>query len=84
MLKAKQVMKIELPRGRLLKLRHPGSKLTVHAGSVWITEQGSLRDVILKPGESFVLDRSRVALLEACSDAALSYEPKFYGREEAL
>lgn len=79
MLKAKQAMKIELQRGRLLKLRHPGSKLTVHAGSVWITEQGNLRDVILHPGESFVLDPSRVALLEACSDAAVSYGP-----EEAL
>ena len=39
MLKAKQAMKIELPRGRLLKLRHPGSELTVHAGSVWISEE---------------------------------------------
>ena len=68
-------MKIELQRGRLLKLRNPGSKLTVHQGSVWITEQGTLRDIILQAGESFIVDRTRVALLEACSDAALSFEP---------
>jgi hypothetical protein len=77
-------MKIELQRGRLLKLRRPGSKLTVHAGSVWITEQGSVRDVILRPGESYVLDASCVALLEACSDAAVSYEPEGHEPEEAL
>ncbi|HEX4927604.1 MAG TPA: DUF2917 domain-containing protein [Burkholderiales bacterium] len=76
-------MKIELERGRLLKLRRPGSRLTVHSGSVWITEKGVLRDVILRPGESFVLGPPGVALLEACSDAALSYEPEGYEPEEA-
>ena len=69
-------MTIELQRGRLLKLRRPGSRLTVHAGSVWITEQGMLRDVILRSGESFVLDPRGIALLEACSDAAVSFEPE--------
>jgi hypothetical protein len=76
MLNPEKPMKIELQRGRLLRLRRAGSRLTVHAGSVWITEHGNLRDIILRPGESFVLAQPGIALLEACSDAALSYEPE--------
>lgn len=71
-------IKMQLRRGGLLRLRRAGSRVTVHAGSVWITEHGNARDVILRPGESFVLAQPGLALLEACSDAALSYEPEVY------
>lgn len=78
MINPEKPMKIELQRGRLLKLRRAGSRVTVHAGSVWITEHGNLHDIILRSGESFVLSQPGLALLEACSDAALSYEPEVY------
>jgi hypothetical protein len=75
MLNSDKPMKIDLERGRLLRMRRAGSRLTVHAGSVWITEHGNLRDIILRAGQSFVLAEPGIALLEACSDAAVSYEP---------
>lgn len=78
MMNAEKPITMELQRGRLLRLRRAGSRVTVHAGSVWITEQGNLRDIILRSGESFVLGQPGMALLEACSDAALSYEPEVY------
>jgi hypothetical protein len=46
--------------------------VTAHAGSVWITEQGNPRDVVLRPGQSFTLARSGLALVEAFSDASIS------------
>jgi hypothetical protein len=76
MLNSDKPMKIDLERGRLLRMRRAGSRLTVHAGSVWITEHGNLRDIILRAGQSFVLAEPGIALLEACSDAAVSYEPE--------
>jgi hypothetical protein len=42
----------------------------VHAmdGTVWITQDGNARDIILRPGESFVLDRDHTALLSSLND----------------
>lgn len=68
-------MKIQLPRGRFLKLRQgSGSTVTTHAGSVWITEQDNPRDFVLGPGESFTFRRPGLALVEAFADASLSLE----------
>jgi len=66
-------MRIHLQRGKFLRLhRSAGSTLTARAGSVWITEQDSVRDVVLRPGQSFTLARPGLALVEAFSDASLS------------
>ncbi|HWD22380.1 MAG TPA: DUF2917 domain-containing protein [Burkholderiales bacterium] len=68
-------MTIELPQGRLLRLRQgAGNTLTMRRGSVWITEQGNPRDVLLRRGESFKVAQSGLVLVEALNDAALSLE----------
>lgn len=67
---------IDLHRGKLVRVREgAGSTVTAHAGTVWLTEQGSLRDVLLGPGESFTLDRPGLALVQAFSDASISIDP---------
>jgi hypothetical protein len=67
-------MKIDLQRGKLLRiLGGAGSTVTAHAGSVWITEEASPRDVVLRPGQTLKLRRSGLALVEAISDAAISF-----------
>ena len=67
---------IQLQRGKLLRLQ-PGGGRTVTActGTLWITEQGSRRDIMLRSGESFRLGRNGLALVEAFSDASLWLEP---------
>jgi Protein of unknown function (DUF2917) len=66
-------MKIALQRGRFLRIQGgAGSTVTAHAGSVWITEEASARDVVLRPGQSLKLRRPGLALVEAMSDAAIS------------
>ncbi len=68
-------MRIDLQRGKFLRVRQgAGSTVTAHAGSVWITEQDNPRDVVLRPGQSFTLARKGLALVEAFSDASISFE----------
>lgn len=67
-------MRIDLQQGRLLRIVHgAGSTVTAHTGSVWITEQDSVRDVVLRPRQSYTLARPGLALIEAFSDAAISF-----------
>lgn len=40
-------------------------------GTVWLTQEGDSRDIVLKKGQSFVLDRDGTALLSALHDADL-------------
>ena len=66
-------MTIELQRGSFLRVTDgAGSTVTAHGGELWITEQDSLRDVVLRPGQSFRLARPGLALVEAFSDASIS------------
>lgn len=68
-------MRIDLQRGKFLRVRQgAGSTVTAHAGSVWITEQDNPHDVVLRPGQSFTLARKGLALVEAFSDASISFE----------
>jgi hypothetical protein len=66
-------MTINLQRGQFLRVVDgAGSTVTAHGGSVWITEENSARDVVLRAGRSMLLRRPGVALLEAFSDASVS------------
>ncbi len=68
-------MKIDLRHGNRLRLRDgAGVAITAHAGQVWITEQDSRRDVILRPGESFTLLYPGLAIVEALDHASISLE----------
>lgn len=68
-------MMIEMQRGSLLRLNQgAGNTVTAHTGSVWITEEESRRDVILRAGQSFTLHRSGLALVEALSPAVIKLQ----------
>jgi hypothetical protein len=70
------MLTIDLHRGILVRVREgAGSTVTAHAGTVWLTEQDSLRDVLLRSGESFTLGRPGLALVQAFSDASISIDP---------
>ncbi|HYR33612.1 MAG TPA: DUF2917 domain-containing protein [Burkholderiales bacterium] len=63
-----------LERGAILEMRDAaGTTVTTRDGVVWITEENSRRDVMLRPGQSYRLARSGLALVEAFTDASITF-----------
>ncbi len=60
-----------LTRGQLLKV-HGGAGATVRAleGSVWITEEGQSRDIVLGAGGCYRLRESGLAIVHALGGGA--------------
>jgi hypothetical protein len=62
-----------LKRNQLLKLRGGiGHAIVCDSGGVWLTQDGDQRDIFLKAGESFTLDRDGPALVQAFDPAAIT------------
>ena len=67
---------MKLQRGELVRIgAGAGTTLMAHGGTVWLTEQANPRDVLLQPGETFRLAGTGLVLVEALSDAAISFDP---------
>jgi hypothetical protein len=51
-----------------------GRELLVHVwqGTLWITQEGDARDILLQAGQSFRLDRDGTALAKCWDDAVLA------------
>ena len=59
-----------LAKGRIRHVRaHAGQRIECLSGSIWITQDGDLRDVVLATGEAFEFDRGGDALLSAFADS---------------
>ncbi len=59
-----------LARGRVRHLPvRIGRSVECLDGSIWITQDGDLRDIVLGPGEAFAFDRCTDALLSAFDDS---------------
>ena len=55
-----------LARRQLLRLSDSaGVRIEARSGSVWVTQDHDLRDVVLHPGESFTIDSAGRALVQA-------------------
>ena len=50
-----------------------GRTLVCHSGSVWVTQEGDQRDIILGAGEAFVLDHAGTALVQGLEQSAISF-----------
>jgi hypothetical protein len=49
-----------------------GHSIVCDSGTVWVTQDGDLRDIILRAGEAFTLDRNGPALVQAFEQGAIS------------
>jgi hypothetical protein len=59
---------------QLLKVRDgAGNAIVCHSGSVWVTQEGDPRDIIVSAGESFALDRKGPTLVQALEQSAVSF-----------
>ena len=59
-----------LAQGQVRHVRaDTGRRLECLGGSIWITQDGDLRDIVLRAGEGFDFDRRGDALLSAFADS---------------
>jgi DUF2917 family protein len=67
---------MQLGAGQEFRL-HDAAGWTVacRSGSVWITQEADTRDMFLNAGDSFMLDRTGLALILARQDSALAIRP---------
>ena len=49
-----------------------GAEVFCLSGTVWLTQEGDRRDVILGAGQSFLLDRQGVAIAYALKDSSIT------------
>lgn len=62
-----------LKRNQVVKVRGGlGHSIVCDGGSVWVTQEGDPRDVILNAGEAFKLERKGLALVLAFEPGAIS------------
>ena len=61
-----------LAKGRIRRVHETrafGHRVECLSGSLWITQDGDPRDIVLGPGQGFSFDRSSEALLSAFDDS---------------
>lgn len=64
---------LDLSRGDLLALDDArGTTLRVSRGTVWITQEKELRDVVLGAGDTWMVERNGLTLVEAHAATSLA------------
>ena len=59
-----------LAKGRIHRVHHPlGQRIECVSGSLWVTQDGDPRDIVLAAGESFAFDQRGDALVSALDEA---------------
>jgi len=74
-------MRLELNRDELCMKRRQilnvrggvGHVIACHSGSIWVTQEGELRDIVLGAGESFAFERKGPVLVQALEQSAISF-----------
>lgn len=62
-----------LKRNQVVNMRGGlGHSIVCDSGTVWVTQDGDPRDIILRAGDSFTIDRNGPALVQAFEQAAIS------------
>jgi len=64
---------LRLGRGQTLKLRDSvGSTICAQQGTLWVTEEGSRKDVVLQNGACFQIHNPGLTIVQAFADAQVS------------
>ena len=68
--------RVSLQWGRPLTVSDgKGTCITARRGTVWITQDNDLRDVVLSGGESFMLEQPALAIVQAFESAEIVISP---------
>lgn len=63
-----------LPKGEreIIKKKDKAVRVRCISGLLWITQEGDIRDIILKPGDEFTITHRGVALISSLDDSEYS------------
>mgnify|MGYP001770446520 FL=1 len=63
-----------LPKGEreIIKKKDKAVRVRCISGLLWITQEGDIRDIILKPGDEFTITNRGVALISSLDDSEYS------------
>ena len=73
-------MNLQLQQGNLQLARHGhvevtdgrGTSMRCLSGSLWVTQDGDPRDIVLTAGDSFTLDRDGLAIIYATAESSVA------------
>ena len=64
---------LQIARGQLVRLEDAAGRVVrSRGGAVWVTEDGQLRDVVLRDGESYRLTGDALVIVHALRDAQVT------------
>lgn len=70
------ISRLSIEAGELVRLPQPaGATVAVVSGSVWLTQDHDLRDIVLSPGDSFEIGGSELVLITALEEARVALLP---------
>ena len=52
-----------------------GTRIAARYGAVWVTEEGSVQDHIVEPGQTFVVEREGRTVVQAMQPAWIALRP---------
>lgn len=59
-----------LGKGRIRRVHHAlGQRVECLSGTLWVTQDGDIRDIVLGAGDAFAFDRPGDALISALDDS---------------
>lgn len=65
-----------LPKGQAALMDDArGARVHCRGGSVWVTQEGDRRDIVLEPGDSILIERDGMAVVSALRDASIEVQP---------
>lgn len=79
----KDVLEDLAPRATVSRRVWTPVEIECFSGRIWLTEQGSARDVLLEPGQSFLAERAGLLVVQALGERA-SFRLRSRQRESAF
>lgn len=68
-----KIVDLELGQGWALKGRRGQQTVLCLEGSIWVTQEGDIRDHVLEKGDAFLITRSGLVLVRALRPARVGY-----------
>ncbi len=80
---ATNTIDLDLAKRKLYRLPDDADRVTVRAGTLWVTQRDDPRDIILEPGQSFTPDGHSKVVLYALDPASFTVQTTARGQAVA-